>query len=49
MKTIVLIAAVAAYGLGATAAYATGCHHACAEGYTYSTEQKTCVPKQVSS
>lgn len=49
MKTIVLIAAVATFGLGAGSAFATGCHHACAEGYTYSAEQKSCVPKQVSS
>jgi len=49
MKAIVLVAAFAAYSFGVSLAHATGCHHACAEGYTYSAEQKTCVPKEVSS
>ncbi len=49
MKTIVLIAAFAVYTFGATAVYATGCHHACADGFVYSAEQKTCVKKSVSS
>ena len=47
-----LIAAFAVF-LFATAqvvhAGSGGCHSTCADGYTYSSETGTCVPKQVSS
>lgn len=45
-----LIAAIAVTLFAAShVAHAGGCHSACADGYTYSSETDTCVPKQVSS
>ena len=50
MKTTILLIAFAVYTIGATAVYAGGgCHSACAEGYTYSSETGGCVKKTVSS
>jgi hypothetical protein len=49
MRLAVLTVMFAAYALGTSAVLAQGCHHTCAEGYTYSTESKSCVKKTVSS
>ncbi len=50
MKTLLTLSVVSMFALGAGLAHATGgCHSACAEGYTYSAETKSCVPKTVSS
>ena len=51
MKTTITVIAFALYTVGATVVYAGagGCHSACAEGYTYSSETGACVKKTVSS
>jgi len=49
MRYAVLLIAFAVYTIGASAVYAGGCHSACAEGFTYSSETGACVPKTVSS
>ncbi len=49
MKTLITATALTLMTLSAGTAFATGCHSACADGYTYSSESKTCVPKTVGS
>lgn len=49
MKTFITAAAIAFFSIGASVAHATGCHSACADGYTYSSESGSCVKKSVSS
>jgi hypothetical protein len=50
MKHVTSLAFALLFALGATAAYA-GCmeQHACADGYTWSSEAGICVPKSVTS
>jgi hypothetical protein len=50
MKLVTSLAFALLFALGATAAYA-GCQeqHACADGYTWSSEAGICIPKSVTS
>lgn len=43
------IALAALFALGSATAHAGCQQHACADGYTWSSDAKTCVPKTVSS
>lgn len=49
MRLAVLTVMFAIYAVGTSAVLAQGCHHACAEGFVYSAESKSCVKKTVSS
>ena len=49
MKYLITAIAFVLYSAGATLVYAEGCHHACADGYTYNAESGSCVKKTVSS
>ena len=50
MKLVITAIAFAIYTVGVTAVYAGGgCHSACADGYTYSSETGQCVKSSVSS
>ena len=50
MKLVTSLAFALLFALGATTAYA-GCQeqHACADGYTWSSEAGICIPKSVTS
>jgi hypothetical protein len=50
MKAATSLACALLFALGTTLAYANeGCRSACADGYTWSSEAGTCVPKSVTS
>ncbi len=50
MKLVISFACGLVFALGSAVAFAgEGCQSACADGYTWSSEQGVCVPKSVTS